>query len=283
MRKPFFSVIIPTYNRFLFLKIALNSVFRQNFSDYEIIIVDDGSTDETAKGLEKMRPAIANGVKKVKYFYTENKGPAAARNYAIGKALGEFICFLDSDDRFRDDKLKTAYEFIKKYPQYKIFHTEEIWYRNGSLLEQKIYHKKPSGRVFENAVKMCSIGMSTSIIKKEVFKEIGLFDETMPACEDYDFFLRAANKYDVFLIPQFLTIKEGGHPGQLSSKYPAMDIFRIYALKKILESNELCGDNFKIAAEGLKRKCEIYIKGALKRGKDKEVKYYQSLIEKFSV
>jgi len=283
MQHHFFSIIIPTYNRKQFLKIALNSVLAQTFNNYEIIIVDDGSTDGTRGMFEGQNPWAQACGKKAKYIYQQNKGPAAARNTGIKQAKGEFICLLDSDDRFREDKLKVAYEYIKKYPQYKIFHTEEIWYKDGALLPQKIYHKKPSGSVFGNSVKICSIGTSTAIIQKDIFTEIGLFDEKLLACEDYEFWLRVTNKRKVLLIPDYLTIKQGGHPGQQSFKYEAMDTFRIYALKKILESNELTKDNFKIAADELKRKCEIFIKGALKRGKIKEVDYCRSLVEKFCV
>lgn len=279
MKNPFFSVIIPSYNRALFLKIAVSSVLTQTFDDYEIIVTDDGSTDNTQEIIKSIQKKTD---KNIRYFYRENKGPAAARNLGISQAHGEYISFLDSDDRFREDKLKISREYIKKYPNCKIFHTEEIWYKSGEILPQKIYHKKPSGKVFENSAKMCSIGMSTSVIKKDVFKEIGMFDETMPACEDYDFLLRAANKYEVVLIPFYLTIKEGGHPGQLSFKYPAMDTFRIYSLNKILESKELSADNFKIAVNELKRKCDIFIKGALKRGKNKEADYYKTLMERYN-
>jgi len=281
MQKPFFSVIIPAYNREKFLKIALTSVLAQTFDDYEIIVVDDGSTDETRKMLEGLRTWGTGHGEKIKYIYQENKGPAAARNAGVKQAEGKFICFLDSDDRFRENKLKVTYEYIKKYPQCKIFHTEEIWYKDGALLPQKIYHKKPSGSVFGNSVKICSIGTSTAVIKKDIFTEIGFFDENLPTCEDYEFWLRATNKHKVLLIPDYLTIKQSGHPGQLSFKYEAMDTFRIYALKKILESNELTKDNFKIAADELKRKCEIFVRGALKRGKIKEVEYYRALVEKF--
>ena len=299
MHYPFFSVIIPTYNRKQFLKIALTSVLAQTFNDYEVIVIDDGSSDGTKEMFEgrrmrnvgrgawdppspRLRRTGVGRGDKIRYIYQENKGPAAARNLGIKQAKGEFICFLDTDDRFREDKLKVTYDYIKNHPQYKIFHTEEIWYRKGALLTQRIYHKKPSGLVFENAVRMCSISISTAAIKKDVFNEVGFFDESMPACEDYDFWLRVTSKFRVFLIPYYLTIKEGGHIGQQSFKYPAMDTFRIYALKKILESGELSGDNFKIAAGELIKKCEIFIKGALKRGKIKEVKYHQALIRKFS-
>ncbi len=231
--KPFFSVIIPTYNRSRFLNLSLNSVTSQTFPDYELLVIDDGSTDSTKKLLQNYKNS------KLSYYYQKNKGPAAARNCGIKKAKGKFICFLDSDDRFRKDKLEVAYRHIKKNPRYKIFHSEEIWYRNGKLLAQKKQHKKPTGFIFENAAKFCSVSISTAAIKRSLFKKIGLFDRNLLACEDYDFWLRATLKYPVYLIPEFLTIKEGGHEDQQSKKYPAMDKFRIYALEKILQ-NEAC-------------------------------------------
>ncbi|MEM7816870.1 MAG: glycosyltransferase family 2 protein, partial [Candidatus Aenigmatarchaeota archaeon] len=108
---------------------------------------------------------------------------------------------------------------------------------------------------------------------------VGLFDENLPVCEDYDFWLRTTSKFEVFLIPQYLTIKEGGHFDQQSKKFPAMDKFRIYSLKKILESGLLEKENYGIAFEELKNKCYIYIKGALKRNKNEEVEYYKNIIE----
>ncbi|MDP2924600.1 MAG: glycosyltransferase [Candidatus Omnitrophota bacterium] len=276
MSKPFFSIIIPTYNREKFLKIAIRSVLEQSSDDYELIVVDDGSKDNTKKLFDDL------GDKKAKYLYQRHQGVSSARNKGIAKAKGEFICFLDSDDRFRHNKLEITYQYIKKYPEYKIFHTEEIWYRRGQLLPQKIYHKKPTGFVFESAAKLCSISISTAAIKRDIFNEIGLFDETMPACEDYDFWLRLTHRQPVFLIPQYLTIKEGGHPDQQSIKFPAMDTLRIYALQKILESGELNKKNHKIALNELKIKCEIFIKGALKRGKVKEIQHYQKLMVKFN-
>lgn len=280
-KNPFFSIIVPAYNREKFLKIAVRSVLEQSFEDYELIVVDDGSTDRTPDMFERRDTCYVRRDTKINYTYQDNKGPAAARNRGLKEAKGEFICFLDSDDRFRHDKLKTTHEYIEKYPQYQIFHSEEIWYRKGELLPQKIHHKKPSGFVFENAVKLCSVSISTAAIKKTIFGDVGLFDETMPACEDYDFWLRATHKYPVFLIPQYLTIKEGGHPDQQSIKFPAMDTLRIYALNKILEGGVLNEENFQVALGELKNKCEIFIKGALKRNKLKEVEHYRELVKKF--
>jgi glycosyltransferase involved in cell wall biosynthesis len=275
MKHPFFSIIIPAYNRKNFLKIAINSVMCQTFSNFELIIIDDGSDDNTKGIMQEFND------ERITYLYQSHKGVSAARNRGVELSQGKFICFLDSDDRFRKQKLEITYNYIQQNPQYKIFHTEEIWYRKGKLLSQKERHKKPSGFVFENAVKLCCISISTAAIKKEVFDKIGLFDEKLPVCEDYDFWLRVTSKFPVFLIPKYLTIKEGGHLDQQSKRYPAMDKFRIYALQKILESRELNEENYRIAFNELKYKCSIYIKGAAKRKKIEEVDYYNKLILRF--
>ncbi|MCF7908667.1 MAG: glycosyltransferase [Candidatus Omnitrophica bacterium] len=274
-QKPFFSIIIPTYDRKDFLKIALGSVLKQTFSDYEAIVVDDGSTDNT----KEIVKALKN--KKLNYFYQKNKGPAAARNKGIKKANGKFICFLDSDDRFCREKLEITHQYIKQYPNYKVFHTEEIWYRNGRLLSEKKYHKKPAGHVFTQALKLCCISPSTTVIKRSVFSKIGLFDSNLPVCEDYDLFLRLTSKYPVFLIPKHLTIKEGGHSDQQSKKYPSIDTFRIYALEKILKNGKLSNTDYLATYRELKQKCTIYIKGAIKRNKLKEANEYRRLIAKY--
>lgn len=274
-QKPFFSIVIPTYNRKDFLKIALASVLKQTFSDYEVIVIDDGSTDDTKEIIKTLKN------KNLRYFYQKNQGPAAARNKGIRAARGKFICFLDSDDRFCREKLEVTRQYIKKYPNYKVFHTEEIWYRNNRLLSEKKYHKKPTGQVFKQALKLCCISPSTTVIEKKIFSKIGLFDNNLPVCEDYDLFLRLTSKYSVFLIPKHLTIKEGGHPDQQSTKYPSIDTFRIYALKKILKDGDLNNADYSTAYQELKQKCTIYIKGASKRNKLKEANEYRQLITKY--
>jgi len=271
MHNPFFSIIIPTYNRAGFLKPCLESVLSQDDPDFELVIIDDGSTDQTAAIIAGL------GDQRVKYLRQENKGPASARNLGLTQARSKFICFLDSDDRFRQNKLAVTRQFIQKHPEYKIFHTEEIWYRDGRLLPQKNAHKKPSGWVFENAANICSISISTAAIHREVFNAVAGFDEAFPACEDYDFWLRATAKFPIFLIPEVLTIKEGGHPDQQSKKYVAMDRFRIQALLKILESGGLTGEQRRIAGLSLQAKCRIMALGARNRGSRENALYYERL------
>ncbi|UCD15168.1 MAG: glycosyltransferase [Candidatus Omnitrophota bacterium] len=279
-KRPFFSIIIPTYNRAKFLGIAIESVLYQTFTDFELIIVDDGSRDNTKELIKKNYERLLSS-NKLRYIYQPHKGVSFARNNGINYARGEFICFLDSDDRFRTQKLQVTYKYIKKYQNYKVFHTEEIWYRNGSVLAQKIYHKKPHGFVFKTAVKLCCISISTAAISQDIFKKIGGFDENLDACEDYDFWLRTTAQFPVYLIRQYLTIKEGGHTNQQSKKYPAMDRFRIQSLVKILDTLQLTREDYACAVAELRNKCYIYMSGAKKRKKTKEVAFYKNLINKY--
>jgi len=276
IQTPLFSVIIPTYNRRYFLKIAIESVLGQSFQDFELIVIDDGSTDGT-KDLIKSYKDI-----RLKFISQKNHGVSHARNRGIENSNGRFTAFLDSDDSWIPEKLKIIKEYIDQFPGINIFHTEEIWYRRGKLLNQKKKHKKPNGNVFYNSLPLCCIGMSTSVINKEIFNKIGKFDESLPACEDYDFWLRATLQYEVKLIPQRLTIKNGGRSDQLSSLH-SLDKYRIKALEKMLQSNSLNNEQYKATYYELVRKCEIFSLGSKKRGKSEEVDSFNSLVERYRI
>lgn len=274
MKNPFFSIIIPTYNREKFLKIAVDSVLNQTFTDFELIIIDDGSNDNT----KQMIAEFANS--KIRYIHQEHKGIPFARNLGVKNTKGKYIAFLDSDDRFCKEKLSITHDYIINNNKYKAFYTKEIWYRNGKLISQKEYQLPPKDSAFNASLKLCCISMSTIVINKEIFSHIGYFDEHLLVCEDYDFWLRITHKYPTMLIPKALTIKEGGHFDQESKKYPAMDKFRIYAIEKLLKDNSLSNKNYTLAYQELKNKCLIYITGTLKRNKQKETAYYEDLIKR---
>jgi len=282
MEKPFFSVVVPTYNRKDFLQIAINSVLNQTFQDYELLIVDDGSTDETQKLILKITTATNVQKKIIRYFYQPHTGISKARNKGIKEARGKFVLFLDSDDRFCQAKMERTLVYINNYPSCNIFHTEEIWYKSGKILPQKKYHKKPTGFIFPSCLKRCCIGMSTSIITKKILEAVSGFDERLPACEDYDLWLKITAHHPVILIPEYLTIKQGGHLDQQSKRYPSMDKFRIFSLKNLLKSNTLNAYLYELAYKELKNKCAIYINGAKKRKKIAEIAYYQQLMKKFT-
>ncbi len=273
MKIPFFSIIIPTYNRAGFLDTAIRSVLEQSFSDLELIVVDDGSTDQTKQLIKAIKD------RRIKYIKKGHSGVSAARNKGIQASTGKFISFLDSDDKFTKNKLEISYKYIIQFPEYLIYHTEELWYRYGKILNQKKIHKKPEGDVFANSLRLCCIGMSTSVVKKGLFELIGTFDENFQTCEDYDLWLRATALYPVKLIPEVLTIKQGGHSDQLSKKYHSMDTFRIRSIDKLIKSNILNKRQKNQAVRELHRKCKIYIKGAKKRNKTKEIIFYQALMD----
>lgn len=271
-----FSVIIPTYNRCNFLKKAVESILNQTYTQWQLIIVDDGSIDDTEDYIRSLHD------ERIFYVKQDNHGVAHARNQGIAQARADWICFLDSDDWFLPEKLARTVETIKEYPDIKIFHTEEVWYQRGALLKPKVKHQKPDGDVYTQVLPLCCISISTVAIHRSVFDTVGVFDEAFEACEDYDFWLRATHQFPVKLIPEYLTEKEGGRPDQLSMKTWGMDRFRIRALVKMCDSGVLDGDQYRVTYDTLVKKINVYVKGAARRGKDDEVKEYQLLIKKYS-
>lgn len=258
------SVIIPTFNRSEKVAKAIQSVLLQTGADYELIVVDDGSEDDTASKIKKKFPAV-------KYFFQANRGPAAARNIGLKHARGKWIAFLDSDDEWTAGKLKAQLDFFEQNPDYAIAQTEEIWIRSGRRVNPMKKHQKSGGFIFEKCLPLCRVSPSAVMIHKEVFEVAGFFDESLPACEDYDLWLRVAARFPVGLISKPYVIKYGGHSDQLSRRFPAMDRFRIQALIKILKSGVLSPDQENAARKTLEEKSRIYIQGALKRAKEKEI------------
>ncbi len=173
-------VIIPTYNRAQRLRKAIDSVLAESYQNFELIVIDDGSVDNTAELIDKYNADIV-------YIRQENSGPAAARNRGIEKARYNLLSFLDSDDWFAKNKLEVQIEAMEQNPSCLISHTNEIWYRNGYFLNQKLKHKKDSGDIFEQSLELCAVGMSTIIVRQEIFERYGLFDEEYPCCRTMSF------------------------------------------------------------------------------------------------
>jgi glycosyltransferase involved in cell wall biosynthesis len=257
------SVIVPTYNRASTLLRALQSILDQGKGLCEVLVVDDGSTDETACFIQE----VAQADSRVQYLHQPNRGPAAARNAGILWAPTEFIAFLDSDDEWLPGKLAAQLQFFQDHPDYLICQTEEIWIRNGQRVNPMKKHKKYGGWIFERCLPLCIVSPSAVMMRREFFDTVGLFDATLPACEDYDLWLRASARMPIGLIEKPYVIKYGGHADQRSHQFPIMDRFRIRALQKIIESEILTPVQKEAALQELKRKCEIVTKGAMKRGK----------------
>jgi glycosyltransferase involved in cell wall biosynthesis len=267
------SVILPTFNRAAVLPRAIESIRTQPGVFFEIIVVDDGSTDGTKSVVDKFVGQKAE----VRYFFQPNRGPAAARNLGIQNGAGEFIAFLDSDDEWLPGKLKAQLEYFESNSEALVCQTEEIWIRNGRRVNPMKKHQKSGGSIFERCLPLCVVSPSAVMMRREFFDKVGLFDESLPACEDYDLWLRASARFPIGLIETPYVVKYGGHPDQRSREFPVMDQFRIRALAKILESGTLDEGQREAAFAELRRKCEIVSRGASKRGKPDVAEYYRRL------
>jgi glycosyltransferase involved in cell wall biosynthesis len=270
---PRVSVIIPTFNRKRFLAEALESVGSQTFVDFEIIVVDDGSTDGTDE--------TVSGMPGVRLLKQPNRGVSSARNAGIEASNGEWIAFLDSDDLWRPEKLARQMEFHQRAPEAWISQTEEIWIRNGRRHNPRKKHRKFDGWIFVESLPLCIVSPSAVMMKRELFREVGLFDETFPACEDYDMWLRVSSRFPIRLIPEPLVVKRGGHPDQLSSSVEALDRYRIRALEKALAQATLKPKYRAAALEELERKCGIYAQGCGNRGRTDEASFYAGIPKRY--
>ncbi len=261
------SVVITTYNRRAYLRAAVNSVLAQDHPEKEIIVIDDGSVDGSADELLGLP---------LRYVRKENGGISSARNLGITLAGGDFIAFLDVDDYWKKGKLSDQIALMKKEGCL-ISYTDEIWMRNGTRLNQRLRHRKYSGMIYEHCLPLCIISPSSAVIDRRVFDDVGLFDESLPVCEDYDMWLRIACRYPVSFVERRLIVKQGGHADQLSRRFEAMDRFRITSLAKILSMRILTPEQRTFTLAELRKKCAIYAQGARKRGRLEEAAEYTTL------
>ena len=273
------SVIIPTYNREKLIGRAIRSVLRQTIACSEILVIDDGSMDQTGALVRSMR---ASSKVPIHFFYQKNRGVAAARNLGIQRAQSEFIAFLDSDDHWRKDKLAQQLRAMEAAPDYLISHTREQWLRGGVHLNQKKKHIPRHGDIFGHCLQLCAVGMSTVMVRKELFTTVGLFSPMLPCCEDYDFLLRVSCRYPFLLVDRSLTIKEGGREDQLSFQHRVgMDKLRIHAIMELLAGATLTREQHSLALGELQQKCQVYGLGCIKHGRVDEGTAYLDLCNKY--
>jgi glycosyltransferase involved in cell wall biosynthesis len=261
------SVVIPSYNRRHTLERALQSVFDQTSPVDEVILVDDGSTDGSSEMVRQLFP-------EVKVVTQPNLGVSAARNRGIATARFAWIALLDSDDSWLPQKIDQIRRAQKLEPDFVLYHSDEIWIRRGVRVNPMQKHRKSGGWIFEQCLPLCAISPSATVISKSTLESLGMFDEKLPACEDYDLWLRLCHRFPVYYIKQPLITKYGGHDDQLSQQYPAMDRFRVRALHRLL-TDEVLKPEFRHAAETmLLRKLDILLNCAIKHQN-------QPLIEEF--
>ncbi|MBN2738558.1 MAG: glycosyltransferase family 2 protein [Spirochaetales bacterium] len=263
---PLISVIIPTYNRRQMLREAIESVLCQSFQDFEIIVVDDGSTDGS-EAVKKDYP--------VSYLALNHSGmPGKARNQGAAVAKGLFLAFLDSDDLWLPEKLTQQMAFFEAHSEEVICHTREIWDRKGQIISQRKQKHRRQGMIFADALKKCIIGPSTVMIRREIFLKSGGFPERLQIAEDYGFWLKICSRYQVGYIDHPLIKKRDGHAGQLSHKHGEIEIFRMQALGAFLHQEELTVENRALALSEMARKCRIIAEGAEKRGLSQKAGFY---------
>jgi len=273
------SIVIPTFNRQQVLSRAIQSVLSQRYLykrlDWELIVVDDGSTDSTEAWLKCEYPEIV-------YLKQKNLGVSAARNLGLERASGEWLALLDSDDEWLPHKLGEQFKLLEQ-SQLKVCHTEEIWIRNGVRVNQMNKHKKAGGWIFERCLPLCAMSPSSIVIHRDVFDSVGLFDTCLPACEDYDLWLKIASRYEVAYVEGACINKYGGHSDQLSRQHWGMDRFRVIALENLLSDAEaLSSSNFEAAHAMLIKKLNILLKGALKHSNAELVQRCQASLLRFN-
>ena len=274
---PQITAILPTWNRAEWLEKSIQSVLDQTFGDFELVVVDDASTDSTAEIIERYSGKIRTIV------FSENRGVSAARNAAISTSDSEWIAFLDSDDFWHPDKLQKQIAQTKMRPACPLHFTDEIWIRNGVRVNPKKKHQKKEGWIFQPSLALCLMAPSTVILRRELFEVHGLFDENLPVCEDYDLWLRLTAQHPVALLDEKLMTRHGGHADQLSRSDWGIDRYRVQSIQKILKTESLRPEDRTAAIRMLIEKCGILAKGFRKRGNLKEVEKYEKIIRQSSI
>lgn len=272
---PKVNIIIPTFNRAYCIERAIDSVLNQTFKDFDLWIVDDGSTDNTGELLTKYGTD-----KRFNYCRVENGGVSKARNIGVSKTSGEWLAFLDSDDEWLEDKLERQIKYIKENPKCKLIHGEELWVRNGKRINPKKVHKKSGGDIFERSLGLCLISPSAVILRRELLDEMNGFDEQFIVCEDYDLWLKVSCRYEVGYLSEPVLIKYGGHEDQLSSKYFAMDYYRIKSMYQLNESVDLENSKKIALLHMIVKKAKILLKGYEKHNNMKDYPEIESYFHK---
>lgn len=203
---PLVSVVTPTFNRSRFVCEAIESVLSQSYSRLELHVVDDGSTDDTQRSVERFAEDP-----RFHYHYQGNRGQAAARNLGLRHAQGDLICFLDSDDRWKPHKLARQVELMAEHPEVGIVYgNNEMIDANGRVIgiERRDHY---SGWIMDRLLVDNCVGFSTAMVRRACFEVLGGLDESIPVADDYELWLRFSVRF------QFL------HANEIVTQYRKMD------------------------------------------------------------
>lgn len=252
------SIILPTYNRRAFIGQAIESVLAQSFQNFELIIVDDGSTDGTT---DFVKPFLSD---RVQYIYQENAGRSCARNTAINIAKGEYIAFLDSDDLYLPEKLELQVKYLDENPGVGMIYTSAYCIDADGRSIDFTYEANKSGNIYKEVAffKPVTITLPTVMVRRQVLHVVGKFDEAMSRFEDTDMWRRIAKLYEVHAIPtatcKLRTHQENSILGQnLSEIYEAISF---YLRKVFIEDRDVDISTLRAGAAQL---CFFYSKALL--------------------
>lgn len=195
---PRVSIIIPTYNRADFLPESVGSVLAQTFRNFEILIVDDGSTDNTREILKSYLSDV-----RIKYFYQENQGQSVARNLALKHARGEFICFLDSDNAWFPEKLSEQLSIMDSHPEIDIVYGDAVTIDEFGNEISRQNMKRYSGLIAKYMVKDNIVSMNTTMARYRCFVELGGMSGKRRVADDYDLWLRFSSRFVFHHEPRF--------------------------------------------------------------------------------
>ena len=242
---PRVSVIIPTYNCAQYLPGAIESVIAQTFRDYELIVVDDGSTDETAEVIKKYGDRI-------KYLYQENSGPGAAKNLGIKASGGSFVATLDADDRWQPQKIEIQYEYMRCHPEVGLVYANCSTFNKQGIVTEAYDGKHRivyQGDIFDKLIVKNFIASITIMVRKECLDKVGLFPEDFMISEDWHLWLRIAKNYPIGYIDQPLAMyrwQKKSLTWDYAKSYP-------YRLRVLDEIKELFSDYFKTRKSLIRR------------------------------
>jgi len=215
-KNPTVSVIIPTYNRVHLVGRAIRSVLNQTYQDFEIIVVDDGSTDNTEEVVESFNDP------RIRYIrHEKNRGGSAARNTGIRASRGEYVAFLDSDDEWLPEKLEKQLSVFEEDSTCGAVYTDFLYMLpDGNVKLCQNYH--PEGWILKKLLSSNVVGTtSTVIVKRECFETVGLFDESLLSCQDWDMWIRIAKRYSFRKVPEPLT-KYRVHQDRITTDFRAV-------------------------------------------------------------
>jgi glycosyltransferase involved in cell wall biosynthesis len=199
--RPLVSVIIPAYNAARFVAQAVESVLAQSYRPVEILVIDDGSTDDTARVLEPYRDAI-------RYIRQPNGGPSRARNNGLAHARGELIAFLDADDVWLPDKLSRQVRCLEESPAVGVVHcdTYNLDEQSGARSRRATPRDDFAGNCYARLFRGNQVTYSTVVIRRECLDRVGPMDERYTHAEDYDLLLRLARRFPFAYVPEPLAV-----------------------------------------------------------------------------